>query len=132
MVTRSRRSLDLVISGHEPAAKRPDHQGTDAGDERELEPMRGALANAVGRLGEAAGTEGALVEALDRERIVGGFRRDRDGGFAHGLIARSRSERIPFEWNAIRSNLFYSGACPCRKTGVHPRLRKGMLFRDMR
>jgi hypothetical protein len=28
--------------------------------------------------------------------------------------------------------VFSSGAGPYRKTGVQPRIRKGMLFRDMR
>jgi len=44
-------------------------------------------------------------------------------------------ERIPFEWKRDTRYLVLAGACPppsrgkpYRKTGIHPRLRKGMLF----
>jgi hypothetical protein len=42
----------------------------------------------------------------------------------------SSLERIPFDWDTLY--FFRSGACPYRKTGVQPRFREGMLFRDMR
>src|SRR5262245_16811236 len=55
---------------------RADQQRADARGERQFEPMAGALAQPVGRLGVAAGAEGALVQALDRHRVVGRFRPD--------------------------------------------------------
>src|SRR5207302_8706756 len=53
---------------------RSDHERADAGGERKLQSMLGALADAVGRLGEPARTEGALVQPLDGQRIVRGLR----------------------------------------------------------
>ena len=55
---------------------RADQQGADARGERQLQPMAAALAQPVGRFGVAAGAEGALVQALDRHRVVGRLRQD--------------------------------------------------------
>jgi hypothetical protein len=43
-----------------------------------------ALAQPVGRLGHPAGSECALVQALDRDRIVHSFGQDGEGQIAHG------------------------------------------------
>ena len=66
---------------------RADEQRADAGGERQFEPVVGALAQPIGGLGEAAGTEGALVQALDRERVVGGLRQDGEVGHRQSRAA---------------------------------------------
>ena len=42
-----------------------------------------ALADAIGGAGIAAGAEGALMQPLDRQRVVCGFRQDGDGKVGH-------------------------------------------------
>jgi hypothetical protein len=45
--------------------------------------------------------------------IIAGIRQKQE------RFGRHLPERIPFEWNGLRSISFFSGACSFRKTGVH-------------
>src|ERR1700733_7422874 len=56
---------------HRADQHRPDPRG-----ERQIEQMVDMLAYPVSAQDEAAGTEGALMQALDRLRVVGGFGQD--------------------------------------------------------
>src|SRR5262249_4630578 len=62
---------------------RTDEQRADARGERQFAQVLEVLANAVGGLGEAAGAERALMQTLDRGRIVRRLRQDREGNIAH-------------------------------------------------
>src|SRR6266481_3773316 len=62
---------------------RADQQRADARGERQVEAVAYALAQPISRLGVAAGAEGALVQALDRHRVVGRFRPDGEGEVDH-------------------------------------------------
>ena len=55
----------------------------DARRERQRERVRPALADAVRGLGVASGSEGALVQPLDRVRLVGRLGTDGEGKLAH-------------------------------------------------
>src|SRR5262245_3313809 len=57
---------------------RPDQQGADSRRERQFRSMTDALAQSVRRLGIAARAEGALMQALNRHRVIGRFRQDRE------------------------------------------------------
>jgi len=62
---------------------RADQQRADARGERQVAAVAYALAQPVSRLGVAAGAKGALVQALDRHRVVGRFRQDGQGEVGH-------------------------------------------------
>ena len=53
-----------------------DHQRADPRRERQVEPVPDFLADAERRAREAARTEGALVQALDRQRVGRRLRQD--------------------------------------------------------
>jgi hypothetical protein len=64
---------------HRTNKKRPDERR-----EGKIENMRRALAQALGGAGEAAGAEGALVQALDRLSVGGQLGADDEGKLGHG------------------------------------------------
>ena len=49
----------------------------------------------------------------------------------HGGLQQTNLRAHPVRMEPDTLYFSGSGACPYRKTGVHPHLRKGMLFRDM-
>ena len=51
---------------HRRQPHRADQQRADARGERQIEAVRHLFAQAIGGLGVAAGTEGALIQPLDR------------------------------------------------------------------
>ena len=63
---------------------RADQQRADPGRERQIEQMIDMLAQPIGAQHEAAGPEGALVQTLDRLRVVGGFGQYGEGEIVHG------------------------------------------------
>ena len=62
---------------------RADHQRADPRGEREIEPMGDLFPDAVGGARIAPGTERALVQAVDRLRVLRGFGQDGQGKIAH-------------------------------------------------
>src|SRR5580692_4728983 len=62
---------------------RTDQQRAGARRERHVEPMRHLLAQAVGGFGVAAGPKRALVQAVDRRRIVVGLGQDGERQIVH-------------------------------------------------
>jgi hypothetical protein len=62
---------------------RADQQRADARRERQRERMRTALADAVGGFGVAPRAERALVQPLDRVRVVGRLGTNGQGKIAH-------------------------------------------------
>src|SRR6185295_16226239 len=82
-------------------AHRADQQRADPRREREVEPVVDLLADAIGGARIAAGTESALVQPLDRLRVVRSFGQDGDRQIGHGRrgdyhLARARSIGQPF------------------------------------
>ena len=71
-------------------AHRPDQQRADARREGEIEAVADTLADAERGAREAPGTEGALVQPLDGERVVGRFRQDGDREIVHGIFGPAR------------------------------------------
>src|SRR5205085_9727936 len=67
---------------------RAHQQRADARGERQVEAVTMPLPQPVRGPGQAAGTERALVQPLDRDRVVGGFRQDGEGQIAHGWAIR--------------------------------------------
>ena len=72
-----------VADADRQLAHRADHQRADPRRERQVEQMVDMFAQAVGAEHETAGTEGALMQAFDRLRVLGGFGQYGDGEFAH-------------------------------------------------
>jgi len=77
-----------------------------------------------------------VARAHIRAELVVSFRRP-GGPAAEATVVAL--EPIPFEWKRDALYLFLVAHVPglhwgksYRKTGIHPRLRKGMLFRNMR
>ena len=68
---------------HRREPHRADQQRADARGEGQSEIVPDALADAVGGARIAPGTEGALVQPLDRQGVVFGFRQDGDGEIGH-------------------------------------------------
>ena len=62
---------------------RADQQRADARGKRQLRPVPHALAQPVRRFGVAARTERALVQMLDRHRVVGRLRQDGEREVGH-------------------------------------------------
>src|SRR6185436_3373491 len=62
---------------------RADQQGADARRVGEVEPMRQLLADAIGGARIAARPERALVQALDRRRVLRLFGQDGEGKVGH-------------------------------------------------
>ena len=59
-----------------------------------VEPVRHLLAQAVGGFGVAARTEGALVEAIDRRRVVCGLGKDGERNVVHRARVASCSSEV--------------------------------------
>src|SRR5262249_19426706 len=83
---------------------RADQQRADARRERQRQRVRSALADAIGGFGVASRSEGALVQPLDRVRVVGRLRQNGEGKAAHAPISwrmilseKSASRRIKSE-----------------------------------
>jgi hypothetical protein len=99
--------MRIGVSRTEPTSSVPMRAVNDSS-------MAHALAQPIGRLGEAAGTEGALVQALDRRRVVGRFRQNGERGFGHRRIcpcARLAFDGFQVHCRALAAKL------PCRAQG---------------
>src|SRR5262249_49732441 len=68
---------------------RANEERADMRREGKLERVTLPFADAVGGLGIAAGTEGALMQPLDGERIASSFRPDGEGKIGHRLVVKT-------------------------------------------
>ena len=76
-----------LADAHRRQPHRADEQRADMRGERQVEAMSDLLAQPIGGLGMAAGPERALMQALDRDRVVALFRQDAERDVGHGARA---------------------------------------------
>jgi hypothetical protein len=86
---RSQQQSPGLVDAYGQLPHRAYQQRADPGRERQLQKVVDMLAQPVSAQHEAAGPEGTFVQALDRLRVIDGFRQDCEGEVAHGEARNS-------------------------------------------